>query len=402
MIDTQERLEQARDIAGQHIRQISADIRRMIDLGVLIDVDFHGEGMFQARATWAELGIPRGDQRQARLSPGVKYLLPKPYIRSLRSLATRFRQSLDGETFTLQGFLPYRWMPYTAWPTWKAQWDDLQVELEATRAAILEHRDEFVDAVAEEWTAIAEEAWDAIKARRADTNGDFAVITPQGAFDDRDEFVDHVVSQALARFPSVAEIQTNLFASFRTAILITGADVMEEQAREEQAQTDIAEEQSKRRQMDADAMHQEQVRLETLAAVREAELEHQREALAQMTSPLQEVFEQFRARIYEDIKAVSASIAKNGYLRGKVAQRARRLLETYNRLGAATGDEELADTLKELQDLLDQRPPDQKAARYDTNAIQDQLNEIAQMTHEEAMAVARRTGARTRAMAIEL
>ncbi len=402
MTQVQERLEQAQDITGQHMRQISADIRRMIDLGVLLDVDFHGEGMFQSRATWEELGVPEGDQRQARLSPGVKYLLPKPYIRSLRSLATRFRQSLDGETFALQGFLPYRWMPYTAWPTWKAKWDELQIELEATQAAILEHRDEFVDTVAEEWTAIAEEAWDAIKARRADANGDFAVITSHGAFDSCDEFVDHVVSQALARFPSVEEIEHGLYASFRTAILITGADILEEEARQEQAKTVGAQEHAKRQQIAADVIHQEQVRRETLAAVREAELAHQREQLSQMVSPLQEVFEQFRARIYEDIKAVSASIAKNGYLRGKVAQRARRLLETYNRLGAATGDEELADALKELQDRLNQRPPDPKAGRYDTGAIQDQLDEIASMTHEEARAVTHRAGARTRAMAIEL
>ena len=398
----EDRIEQAQELTGQHVARHSADIRRMIELGVMIDVDFHGEAMFSGRATWAEVGVPRGDVRQERLSPGVKYYLPKSHIRKIRSLATRVRQSVDDAAFNLESFKPWRWMPYTGWQTFIDRWDELQVEIDATRSEIIAHRDEFIDVVAQEWATIAEEAWDAIKARRADANGDFAVITATAAFDNRAEFVDYIVGQAVRRFPSVEDIQNGFYASFRTAILLTGADIAEEEARQEQAKTTGLQEYQQRQQMTADATHQEQVRRETLFAVRQAELEHQREVLAQTISPLQEVFEQFRAMMYKDIQAVSASIRKNGYLRGKVAQRARRLLETYNRLGAATGDLELKEALKILQDRLNQQPADPKAGKYDTNAIQAQLDEIAEMTHSEAMAVSARAGRRTRAMAIEL
>lgn len=203
----EDRIEQAQELTGQHVARHSADIRRMIELGVMIDVDFHGEAMFSGRATWAEVGVPRGDVRQERLSPGVKYYLPKSQIRKIRSLATRVRQSVDDAAFNLESFKPWRWMPYTGWTAFIERWGELQVEIDATRSEIIAHRDEFIDVVAQEWATIAEEAWDAIKARRADANGDFAVITATAAFDNRAEFVDYIVGQAVRRFPSVEDIQ---------------------------------------------------------------------------------------------------------------------------------------------------------------------------------------------------
>jgi hypothetical protein len=105
----------------------------MRELGVLVDVDVHGTSMFTARATWNELGIPEEDTRRKRLKRGTEDLIPKVYIGRLRSLEARFRQSLDKHSFDVAGFRPYRWVPFTAYESWRGEWDRLQEELARVR-----------------------------------------------------------------------------------------------------------------------------------------------------------------------------------------------------------------------------------------------------------------------------
>lgn len=417
---TDERLAAAKQVTGAaHVSRVNIDLHTLLELGLLVDVSFHGEARFQGRATWAELGIPQGDVRQERLTPGAKYLLPRAYIRRVRSLATRFRQSLDKYTFTLEGFRPYKWLPFTAYEEWQAEWHDLQALLETLRQEIVDHRDEFVDMIAEEWAEIAAEAWEAIAARRDEGNG-FAVITPYGAFDTLATFTDHVVNRATARFPTVKEIETCLYADYRTAVLITGADVEEEGARRDVAhaqrqaewaevRTLEAQERATRQQMELDeraasdqARHREEEHRTKLEAMRQAELEHAREQLARMRSPLEEVFSQFRARIYKDVQDITASIRRNGSVRGKVAQRAGSLLDVYRLLGSATGDEALENALQTLRTVLAQRPADKAAGQYNTAAVEAALQEVADLTHEQAEEVAAWAAGRTRAGGLEM
>jgi len=122
-----------------------------------------------------------------------------------------------------------------------------------------------------------------------------------------------------------------------------------------------------------------------------------------MRSPLEEIFAQFRARIYQDVLEIRQSILKNGRVRGKVAQRCRTLLDTYNLLGSATGDDELEEALKALKDTLDQDTEAKKAtSRYNTAAVETALRDLTDLTHSQAQQVAEWTGGRTRAAFLEM
>ena len=125
-----ERKDRITELTGdENIRTVAMDISRMKELGVLVDIDVHGTSMFTTKATWAELGIPQEDTRRKRLKRGSKDLIPKLYMGRLRSLETRFRQSLEKHSFVLDGFRPYKWVPFTAYESWKQEWKKLQITL---------------------------------------------------------------------------------------------------------------------------------------------------------------------------------------------------------------------------------------------------------------------------------
>jgi hypothetical protein len=410
------KLQIAAAVGTDHVAEVSLDIRRMRELGVLVDVDVHGTSMFTARATWNELGIPEEDTRRKRLKRGTKDLIPKVYIGRLRSLEARFRQSLDKHSFDVAGFRPYRWVPFTAYESWRGEWDRLQEELATLKAEILDQYDTFVDLIAADFGQIAREAWDAIRARRPAGSSDFVLVTGSGVFESEEAFVDYVVARAVAQLPSPERIETDLYVDYRNAMITTGADVVEEQARMEEARTRIElervaqataweEERIRTRQMRMEMEEEEtlsRMRLraeqEKLAAMRQAELEHARQQIERMGSPFSDVVGQFRAQIYEAVGEIAASIRKNGHLRGRVAERARGLLDLYHLLGAAAGDADLEEALVELRSRLDHRPVD--GGRYDTGAVESALSDIARLTHDAALDVARSASAHTRAGAL--
>lgn len=401
------------------IETVQIDIERMRKLGVLIDVDLHGFSMFTRRATWSELGIDAKSVRRKRLKRGSKDMLPKQYMSTLRSLETRFRQSLDKHSFVLQGFKPWRWVPFTAYEEWREEWGELQAELAAVKAEIVERRDEFADDLAEDFAAIAEEAWRAIASSRPDGSGDFALVTKRGAFGDLDAFREYVVSAARGQLPAAEQIEEGLYVSYRNAMVATGADVAAEKLRREKLEaereiewqrkrTAAEEEHAKRRQLrieTADMEHEAEMRKRErerrIALMRKAELEHAKEQLEETVNPFREVVEQFRAQIYADVLEIRDSVESLGYVHGKVAERAKGLLDTYRLLGAATGDDELEEALVGLRGRL-QRRADNGKAKYDVAAVEGALKDVAELTHEAAVEVAKRAGAHTRAGALEL
>lgn len=404
---------------AESVEAVQLNIDRMRELGVLVDIDLHGFSMFSRRATWSELGIDSESVRRRRLKRGSKDMLPKQYMSTLASLATRFRQSLDRHSFVLQGFRPWRWVPYTAYEDWRREWSELKAELDTVKSEIIERRDEFAAQVAEDFAAIAEEAWRAIAAGRPDDAGEFALVTKGGAFGSLEEFKDYVVSLATAQLPTREETENGLYVSYRNAAVATGVDLEAERLRAEKlsaqrevewehARTEKERERAKRRQLriaTADAEHKAKMRRQErerrIKLMRQAELEHAKEQLAETVNPFREVVERFRAQIYADVQEIADSVASNGYVHGKVAKRARGLLDTYQLLGAATGDEELETALVELRGRLSKRTENGKQ-KYDVNGVEGQLNQIADLTHKAAVEVAKRAGANTRAGALEL
>jgi len=122
-----------------------------------------------------------------------------------------------------------------------------------------------------------------------------------------------------------------------------------------------------------------------LEAMRKAADEQARKRLQQMKDPFDEVFNALRGRVAEDCKKLLESVQKNGYVRGKVAEKGSGLLELY-KLMAAHDDQELRDLLVQLKQAIG---PVGKARGEDTperdaEEIKATLSQIIDLSHTAA------------------
>ncbi len=400
------RLASVAEVTGEdagNIQQVRMDISKLLDQGLLIDIDLHGFSMLKASTSWEELGIRSDDKRRNRISRGQKNLAPTHYVNRLQSLDTRFRQVLDKYSFKVTGFLPWRWLPLTAYTEWKKEHDELKVQLEAIKAEILAHWEEIEAENEEYFQAVARRAW-----KSYNTPDDESVVrTPDGkVLAGYDAFEAHIVDAALAKMPTKGEIRTGIWADYRTGFLITPPEAQALQAQAEEAYARASKAQAEahlawqiERERGAEISEREWTQRARLQAIREAELEHARQQLQAITNPLDEVMESFRAQIYGAVISIAQSIQKNGHLRGKVAQQARGLKDLYELLASATNDTELETALQSLQNALDKSSPDGK--KYDIGAVEHELAKITEMTQDAARDVERRSEAQTRAAYLE-
>jgi hypothetical protein len=358
--------------------------------------------------------------RRKRLRRGRKDLFPE-HAKKFRSLETRFRRWLEKHSFILEGFRPYRWIPFTAYGSWREGWDKLQAEWRTVVKDLLDHYDEMVAQEKADMAEVAVEAWQALIARYEvkHPDGDEPVIVIGGREFGRevpDSFIEYIQERAIQRLPAKEELESSLYVDYHTALVLDSADLEAESLRRERLLTAQELERSKQAAaqaaQDAAQEHKwaerEKARLEVeahgkkLQAMHEAELEHARQQLAGIVSPFQEAFEQLRAQMYADTSEIAASIQKHGYLHGRVAERARNLFDTFSLLNAH-GDSELEAALKELRQSLKKRPAPEGGDKesYDLEAVQGQLRIIEMLTHEAAEDVAIRAAAPTRARALE-
>ncbi len=391
------------------VHAIQLDLQRLRELGTLVDIDIHGTSMFTGRATYAELGIPKNDLRRTRLKAGSKDLIPKLYIGRLRSLEVRFRQSLEKHSYPIGAFGSYRWVPYTAYHKWREEWDALQVEWAELKQEILDHYDEFVDRLADDFRAIAGEAWAALRARSPNA----VIVLPDAAFepDEYDEFVDYIVARAIAKLPSREAIEAGLYVDYRTALVLGQADIEADalarerlrQEREREAMELRAEQEHQALELRQKQMaiweKEQEARLRIAAeeaklrAMHEAELEHARQQMREMVSPFQEIFDQLRAQIHDNVMEILDSVRKLGYVHGKISnERIPGLVELFKLLNVH-GDDELEAALQELQARLSAAPPAGDSGKRDrvrdSESIAAQLQAIANLTLESAEAVKR-------------
>jgi len=121
--DKKAALAQKAGVAPKEVGAVRLQLQKLQTEGVLVDVDFDGatctcpwmtphfvapvwgqngarhtkwfldKCTFTTRATYQELGIPHGDVRRQRIRAGNKDVIPTLYLKKLRSLEIRFRQS---------------------------------------------------------------------------------------------------------------------------------------------------------------------------------------------------------------------------------------------------------------------------------------------------------------------
>lgn len=135
-------------------------------------------------------------------------------------------------------------------------------------------------------------------------------------------------------------------------------------------------------------------------AVKQAELEHARQQLSQAVSPLQEVVNQFRARIYESVVNAAKSIQKNGHLRGKTADMLSGLKGLYQTLAAVTEDADLETALATLDNALGKAPSNGNS-KYNLDAVESALAGLTTLTQDAAEQAARQAVQVTRAKFLE-
>jgi len=364
-------------VEEDQIRAVHLDLDRIRTLGTLVDVDIHGVSMFARHASYDEWGVPEEDMRAIRLNRGSKDLIPHEYLGPLRSLETRFRASLDRHSFILEGFRPYRWIPFTAYESWREEWDTLQEEWAEAKQDILDDYEDLRLRLRGDFVKIAAEAYEAIQAR----DGEMA--------EPWSDFVRRVARLALRQFPTREQIERDLWVDYKPALVLGAADIEADLVARDRLWTEREEirgQQAEQRRLREMRLEAEEKRLR---AMHEAEMEHAREQMARTVSPWDEVFQQLRAQMYEDTISVLASIRKNGHLTGKVAQKARNMVETFRMLNAHD-DVELERKLQELQGALSANAPDGGDSKLDVARISGALAAVQAVTAEAAEEVKRR------------
>lgn len=382
--DPQTRRQQAAAILGVQettLGTVKFQLNRLRQLGLLVDIDVRGISMFSAAASFAEWGIGDDDVRHSRLRGGVKYLIPEVFIKAIRSIESGIRQNLDTYSYDeVTAFLPWRWIPFTAYQEWRDRHDKKVVELEAIKKDILKQYDSLLDQLAADFANVARSAWRSITAQGYD-----AVAVDGQEFDSEDAYVDYVVGQAVAKFPTKARIKADLKIDYRTALLEDDADVQERMLAEDRSQ---AARESIRVEAQAEARRQylyDQEAQAKLDAMRAAEMEHARKRIAEMGSPIDDLVNALRARIKTDVLSMLESVKKNGFLRGKVAEKGAGLLEFYDLMSVAD-DRAMRSKLAELKTLIgpigDGRGKD--TPDRDVIDITEALKSIADLASAEA------------------
>lgn len=367
------------------------ELAKLREAGLLVDIDAYGFSMFQTRVTPTEAGWGGEDIRVQRLRPGSKDLFPE-HARKLRSLEARARQNLHANSHEIHAFGQYRWLPWSAYETFIAKHNELLAELETVKAEILARYDKILEENRSYFAEVAERSWVSMLSQY--TPGDRVMIqTTDGvAFDsttDHDRFIEYVVQRALAKMPLREEITAGVRIDYKTTILYSDAEVAAEAMVAAQARSEEAEAERRR----AEAQHQQfRLRLAQreeerqsearIEAYKRAELEHAREQLAQMSSPIQEALDGLRANLYDAVASLLAGVQKNGGFRGKASTKAAELLEYWRRLnGGLLQDDELDQALVTLDGMMAQYQASEPASRdAQLGDITSALAEISALT----------------------
>jgi hypothetical protein len=400
---TDQRAEIIREMTGREtVKKFQLSILK--ENGVLVDIDISGSSIFIRRANFAELGVA-DPATMARYTQGNKYLIPEEFIKLRRSIESRVRQNLENHSFRITGFAPYRWVPVTAYKSWRADHDELVVENDVLREEIISRRDEFLDLLSKDFAQVAEAAWRSIMA-----GGYEVVIYNEMQFVSKEEFIDAVVAEAQRMFPTEEQIRTGMTVDYVTAVAYSDVDFETDQLEADHIRNQINEERERARaraetlrlfgeetrlkiqhdqRMREFAEENERVELrkrETeLEAMRVAEIEHARKRLQEVASPFEEVILSLRQTMADAATSMLESIQRNGCIRGKVADQGRGLLQMFE-LMAAHSDDELRERLTQLKTRIGEPREELSKAEKDTKVsnVIGTLEEIQRLVKVQA------------------
>ena len=383
-----------------HVDRLPFDLSALESEGLFVNVDASGFGMLDRKLTWQALGItlPRGSGVAFR--PPRCGLLPDRYRLPLLRPPARAHSALHKYSFrfsiceTLFETPAYRYIPWTAFEAFEAEFNAAQAALEAAKADVLDNYDAACEEVVSAFLQLASDS-----ARRLEATGQ---VTPP-------DFEDAVVRGVRNAIPSRESLRTRLFLRYRVGVVLLGSEMLAEQrkaseerrrleaiegelrlqqrqqrAQEELVQEELwAEQERIRRQLAAD---EEERRRE--AAIKERlrnlKIEAAKERLQEALSPFEEGARQLHAAVYDSAVAIRESLKKHGTLRGPAVRRAKQVAAWY-RLMDWQSNEQLEGLMAELERLA--RQPAGKQQR-DGAPINQVLGDIIQLCYADARALA--------------
>ena len=390
---------------GEEVEVFYANAKALRESGMLLDLDITGLTIFDARISWTlDLGVGDKDSRRVtkRLRPGRKNLLANT---KLQSIGQRIRENLATYSQAITIFPGYRYVPYSAFIKWYERHQELVKEWDEYKAWILESYEQI----------------------RADCRADFAkhardtwakTVAVQDRYD-MTAFEAAVVSHALSHFPSKARIEAELNvilkppatflleSEYQNELLLaqrTAEQRRTEQekayldrdywARKRKADAEQAESEAEEARQKARAAEEEtasKLRViafeeeEQMKAIKAAQVEIARKAVAETVNPLLEIVEENRKRIYATLSKLQVAIGRRGWVHGKEANAIRSLADWFQVMNI-TGDDEMATRLEALRDTLGEREDGGKS--YDAGAVLNGLGSAIETALQEGASVA--------------
>lgn len=340
------------------VELVRLDLDILNQMGTFVRIYAGGLTMFVRRASWRELGVPDESARKLRYQAPPKYLIDPDEVDWFRNAAQRARDLLNSVGMDVEFMHPYCWVGYKDWAEWLADFQAIQAEWGRRKRGLIDDYDHHFQRMVDDFTRTAREAYEALGAAGVDD------LPP------REDFVDTVVTGAVARMPSPQYIQERLVLEYIIPAVVTPTALEEEllQAdrvrREREREREVA---ALERQIELDVRQEEMF---------QQRLERYRRQAESLQAPLEQVLDQLHREIREATQGTLDVLRKHGGLRGRSGEKLRsltarvqmledlgetRLLEVLKQAGALTEaagddetDEQAAARMKALQTMLRQ------------------------------------------------
>lgn len=324
-----ENLAETIGVNAEEIKELQTDWPSIMRQGVIVDL-YIGRTRCWRSLSAEELGlVDLGDKEYARfeteyLDLGRKALLPKAILKKADNIEQNARNLL--EKYSLKTYWG-RFVPATAFATWKAENDRVKHEYYALRDEIGHRYKELVETVLKDYERAGHKAYQRIRQ-----------LAPEATHKiSEEEFVTNLVARIKNAIPDKKRLVESFVYQENIYYIPVPTQVEEELRKAEEIKTARYAEESKRRAIDE--MNAEVTRF----------YKEQKKKL--VDGFLRDVTVQIRSLLYETSLDVLASIRRNGTLVGRNASQLKILLEKLEHLNILE-DPILDSQIKELKNLL--------------------------------------------------
>ena len=380
----------AADIFGdKQVSDLLLNLHHIQDDGYLIRVHTYGISKLERKVTTHERGLLPDDPRLTWRTAGKAFAAPPELVRALKSAAQSLRANLNTYSYDMMAFKPFRFVPTAAAAQWLAE--HMRI-VERVENLILDYglqAMQFRDDQREVWAAAAHNAFAGAyvlaRQRGQDTmtlGGLEYSIVDADLIASRTAYADRVVTDALQYVLTYEQLLDAIRFTYDVSVLHLGSQIERERAAVAQARAEQSE--ARLARLEADRGANEEIARQ--AAARTAIVARAREQVSDLVEPYAEAFAALRARMLEDLTAVTDAITANGYLPGPSVQRARNMAEYYRIM--ALGDDPAVETLLDaLSQTLDRHADTDQAVPV--ARVEDTIRALVETLSRESAQAAR-------------